>query len=749
MAQSVAEQKAPTADADLFSELVRTHMPWIYGMALRRLRDAALAEDATQAVFIALWTKRQKLFGNPALGGWLMRATRYAANDLIKSETRRRRREQRTGAMHQGQSTEANAGILEVLLNALDGALAKLPEGERALVVLRYFEGRSIPEIATLLKISDAAAQKRLSRMVLNLRLLMRNRYGPPNEAATGELLTVAGKGVATTAAMAARILQIPLGPGAAPGRVGHAATRAFASRVPMAVMTGAVIVAAATVAGVLAHGFATVSVTPAGARGGGLPEKTPAFGRGGTGAGEIAGVTYEMLINSHALAALRKQGKSVAGKRGTMRALLVNAAALRAMAVHDAPLGSFQLGAPNLSWLSLRPRGPAPMLSIYGDYYGLGAGKADNVIAEGTIAYRAVAYANYLLLNISRGGTHAWASAQVPKVGGIPRRLPLTFPGALRVPAGQAVIFTRRALLTGAGGWYFCVVMDAERYPLRSRWAIAQVNSIHVYLHGGPREIRKWAAAAVAWNAYARRHPPTGPAWPKAMPYGRVVSLRAITNNRFPLLSWNPAGQPVTWQFYTRRGCAELWRVKLPKGYVEPPAGQTVHTAFSMFISGQQKIGGTLRLGVDAGPWKIIGDAVLSPNSKKAFYYKGSKFIFYSAQPGFKSMFVFTASPVVAPQLANDAIGVGAINDRGKLIGPSTVDQLPFETSRASATEEYQQETIFVPSSKQIRRYVWVTRRRRWAVFHNVPMQPKILPAAVERKMLTVSPRFAAAPSN
>src|SRR5437868_15177003 len=91
-----------------FSELVRRHVDFVYSAALRMVRDPHLAEDVTQAVFMALAQNAQRLTEHPLLSGWLHRTTQNLAAKTIRSDVRRRAREEEAAAMNELVNGEAH-----------------------------------------------------------------------------------------------------------------------------------------------------------------------------------------------------------------------------------------------------------------------------------------------------------------------------------------------------------------------------------------------------------------------------------------------------------------------------------------------------------------------------------------------------------------------------------------------------------------------------------------------------------------
>ena len=84
---------AATGSEPAFTELVSRHGRVVYAAALRQTANPNLAEEVTQAVFVLLAHKASSLSDHSVLIGWLMKATRFACRDLLRSERRRLARE--------------------------------------------------------------------------------------------------------------------------------------------------------------------------------------------------------------------------------------------------------------------------------------------------------------------------------------------------------------------------------------------------------------------------------------------------------------------------------------------------------------------------------------------------------------------------------------------------------------------------------------------------------------------------------
>ena len=156
-----------------FRTLVERHVDVVYAVALRQTGNAQLAQDVTQAVFVVLSEKAAAIPKHAILAGWLFRATRFAAANLLRAEARREHWEQKAAQMETDPSSEPELDQAAPLLNE---ALEELPELDRSAILLRFFESKSMEEVGRVLGTTEAAAKMRLSRALEKLRHIFRHR---------------------------------------------------------------------------------------------------------------------------------------------------------------------------------------------------------------------------------------------------------------------------------------------------------------------------------------------------------------------------------------------------------------------------------------------------------------------------------------------------------------------------------------------------------------------------------------------
>jgi RNA polymerase sigma factor (sigma-70 family) len=166
---------AQTRSEDAFAELVRRHVHLVYSAALRQVNgDVHLAQDVAQTVFTDLARKAGSLARRASLTGWLYTSAHFAATKMVRTEIRRRDREEKF--MREPISEAAPGADWEKLRPVLDDVLHELKESDRDAILLRYFENRPFAEVSTKLGLNENAARMRVDRALEKLRAVFAKR---------------------------------------------------------------------------------------------------------------------------------------------------------------------------------------------------------------------------------------------------------------------------------------------------------------------------------------------------------------------------------------------------------------------------------------------------------------------------------------------------------------------------------------------------------------------------------------------
>lgn len=177
-------QFAKTNSQDAFAELARRHVHLVYSAALRQVNnDTHLAQDVAQTVFTDLARKAGPLSRRQNLAGWLYTSAYFAAAKIVRTENRRRDREEKfmretinENAPDAGRAETSAEADWEKIRPALDDAMHELKETDRDAILLRYFENRQFAEVGVKLGLNENAARMRVERALEKLRGIFAQR---------------------------------------------------------------------------------------------------------------------------------------------------------------------------------------------------------------------------------------------------------------------------------------------------------------------------------------------------------------------------------------------------------------------------------------------------------------------------------------------------------------------------------------------------------------------------------------------
>ena len=149
---------------DALAEIYRRHAGAVFALARRLLSDRTLAEEIVQEVFLRLWNDPDRFDPDRgSLRSYLLAQCHGRSVDLIRSESSRRRREEKelTLAAEAGYDLEHEVWDMAVA-DRVKSALRGLPEGEREAILLAYFGGHTYREVADLLDTPEGTVKSRI-----------------------------------------------------------------------------------------------------------------------------------------------------------------------------------------------------------------------------------------------------------------------------------------------------------------------------------------------------------------------------------------------------------------------------------------------------------------------------------------------------------------------------------------------------------------------------------------------------------
>ncbi|MBN2355844.1 sigma-70 family RNA polymerase sigma factor [candidate division KSB1 bacterium] len=179
-------------DQQALAEIVSSNERMVYNVALRLLADPGEAECVLQETFLKVLEALPNFKGRSSLSTWIYRiATNFAlmrlrsrkkeADSLDDIETRVSQSALQSFNRSVG-NNPLQAVMNEELRQAMEKAVAQLPDKFRSVFVLKDIEGFSLKEIADMMQMNPAAVKTNLHRA----RLFLRNRLAEFIEQETG-----------------------------------------------------------------------------------------------------------------------------------------------------------------------------------------------------------------------------------------------------------------------------------------------------------------------------------------------------------------------------------------------------------------------------------------------------------------------------------------------------------------------------------------------------------------------------------
>ena len=168
MDQQRLVERAREGDHDAFAELARSTVVRLDEAARLILRDPELARDAVQEALLRAWRDLRKLRDPARFEAWLRRLT---VNACLDQARRRRRWRIEVELLESDTPSIPDMSAAQADREVVDQVLRRLDEAGRAIVVLHYFLGMPLTDVAATLGIPIGTVKSRLHRALGEMRI--------------------------------------------------------------------------------------------------------------------------------------------------------------------------------------------------------------------------------------------------------------------------------------------------------------------------------------------------------------------------------------------------------------------------------------------------------------------------------------------------------------------------------------------------------------------------------------------------
>ena len=166
-------ERAQSGNSRAFETLLRRHQRSMFGTSLRLLSQDNDAEDAVQEAFIASWRRLPEFRSDAQFSTWLYRiVTNRSLNELRRRKPTTPLEPDTDGAETAVVVDTANPAAhaeQTALIEALQAALAELPEALRICWILRELDHRSYDDIAGIVGVPEPTVRGRIARARIKL----------------------------------------------------------------------------------------------------------------------------------------------------------------------------------------------------------------------------------------------------------------------------------------------------------------------------------------------------------------------------------------------------------------------------------------------------------------------------------------------------------------------------------------------------------------------------------------------------
>ena len=163
-----------SGDAEAFAQIIQQHAPMVYGVCLRILANREIAADVVQDTFFQLVRDAAEI--TDSIPNWLHKVATHRAIDIVRSDSQRKQREMKYASNPGNIDSEDNKAAWREISVCIDEELENLDEQTKEILILRFFQGQTMTDIAENIGVSQPTVSRWIEAGIELLRQKLKSR---------------------------------------------------------------------------------------------------------------------------------------------------------------------------------------------------------------------------------------------------------------------------------------------------------------------------------------------------------------------------------------------------------------------------------------------------------------------------------------------------------------------------------------------------------------------------------------------
>ena len=175
--EDIVDKYNATQESRYFDLLYGRYGNKVFAKCISLLQSRALAEDATQEIFMKILLNISKFKGSSKFSTWLYSITYNFCIDYIRKQKKRRVVADETGLEDEMVEEVSDKELLEIKIERLEVVMEKADGKDKAILMMKYMDNMSIRDMAGVMNRSESAIKMSILRAKHRLKKIYKETY--------------------------------------------------------------------------------------------------------------------------------------------------------------------------------------------------------------------------------------------------------------------------------------------------------------------------------------------------------------------------------------------------------------------------------------------------------------------------------------------------------------------------------------------------------------------------------------------